>query len=530
MSRYSPDRGGQITCLRSWRRQYILAAGIAFCVGGGLAIPHAASGQAPAKAKQDSPGSLYDNSAVPTISLTFPTADWEAKMEELHKKDEDLLGAAAVGGVTYRDVGAGFRGSSSFFMVKPGWKRSIKLKFDRTHDDQALGGYRTLNLLNATGDPTFLRAWLYSRIARAYIPAPKVSFVRLQINGENWGIYPNQQQFNREFLVDFFGQSGGARWKVPGSPVAKSGLEYWGNDLERYKKAYEIDTKDDPESWQKLIELSRVLNETPTDKLEAALKPILNIDGVLRFLALDVALVNTDGYWTRSSDYNIYLDPAGRFHILPHDMNEAFSPARPGAGPGFMTRGGFPGGPRPPGAPGAPGGPRPPGAPPVPGAATTPGAPAVPGAPAAQGAPAMPPEFAALATMEPAAREAAIARMRAAGEGSPRLDPLVAINDNSKPLRSRLLAVPALRKRYLEYVLDIATKQLDWKTLSPTLRRAHDMIAADVRADMHKLYNNEEFASNFDGEKESLKSFIEQRQAYLLEVVPGLIKASGATK
>ncbi len=34
--------------------------------------------------------------------------------------------------------------------------------------------------------------------------------------------------------------------------------------------------------------------------------------------------VNSDGYWVRASDYNLYLDPAGRFHVLPHDVNEAF--------------------------------------------------------------------------------------------------------------------------------------------------------------------------------------------------------------
>jgi hypothetical protein len=45
----------------------------------------------------------------------------------------------------------------------------------------------------------------------------------------------------------------------------------------------------------------RVLNETPPERLEAALAPLLDIDGALKFLALDDALVNSDGYWTRAS-------------------------------------------------------------------------------------------------------------------------------------------------------------------------------------------------------------------------------------
>ncbi len=71
-----------------------------------------------------------------------------------------------------------------------------------------------------------------------------------------------------------------------------------------------------------------MLNQTPPDKLEAALAPMLDIDGALKFLALETVLVNNDGYWVRASDYSIYLDPAGKFHIIPHDANETFAPAR----------------------------------------------------------------------------------------------------------------------------------------------------------------------------------------------------------
>ena len=43
-----------------------------------------------------------------------------------------------------------------------------------------------------------------------------------------------------------------------------------------------------------LIALCRTRNETPAGKLEAALAPMLDIDGaLLKFLAIEVALVNT---------------------------------------------------------------------------------------------------------------------------------------------------------------------------------------------------------------------------------------------
>jgi len=91
-----------------------------------------------------------------------------------------------------------------------------------------------------------------------------------------------------------------------------------------YKKLFEIKSKDEPKAWTSLIRFCRVLNETPADKLEAALAPMLDIDGTLKFLALENVFINTDAYWSRASDYTLYQDPKGRFHIIPHDVNESF--------------------------------------------------------------------------------------------------------------------------------------------------------------------------------------------------------------
>src|SRR5688500_6868987 len=208
----------------------------------------------------------------------------------------------------------------------------MDVELDFVHEDQNLLGHRTLNLLNSHRDPTYVRTVLYYHVAGQYIPAPKANFVRVVINGESWGPYVSAQQFNKEFVKEHFGTTKGARWKVPGSPGGRGGLEYLGEDIAKYKGTYEIKTKDNEKSWKDLINLTKVLNETSADKLEAALAPILDVDGVLKFLAIENALINSDGYWIRRSDYNIYQDEGGKFHIIPHDANETFSaPQGPGA-------------------------------------------------------------------------------------------------------------------------------------------------------------------------------------------------------
>ncbi|MBI2946282.1 MAG: CotH kinase family protein, partial [Verrucomicrobia bacterium] len=294
--------------------------------GGEMEPPQPGPKLSPVDVKSFPDAPLYDAQTLRTFFLEFEEADWEKELVEFHNTDVEVPAKLTVDGKTYQDVGVHFRGMSSFG-VGEGRKRSLNLSLDLVHEQQQLGGYRTLNLLNSHEDPTFLRTVLYHHIAREYIPAPRANLVRVVINGESWGIYVNAQQFNKDFIKDWFGTTKGARWKVPGSPGGRGSLAYLGDDLSEYKRVYEIKSKDDPKAWADLLKLCKVLNRTPADKLEAALDPLLDIDGALKFLALENALINNDGYWIRTSDYSIYRDEKKRFHIIPHDANETFARA-----------------------------------------------------------------------------------------------------------------------------------------------------------------------------------------------------------
>jgi hypothetical protein len=447
----------------------------------------------PADAKPYPDAPLYDAGILRTFFLEFESPDWEKELADFHDTDVKVPATLTVDGRTYRDVGVHFRGMSSYMMVGEGWKRSMNLSLDFVHEEQNLGGHRTLNLLNAHGDATFLRLVLFSEIARHYIPAPKANFARVAVNGESWGIYVNAEQFNRDFVKAWFGTTKGARWKVPGSPGGRGSLAYLGDDPEKYRGIYELKSKEDPKAWADLIRLTKVLGESAPADLEEALSPLLDIDGALKFLALDNVLINSDGYWIRTSDYCMYQDEGGKFHLVPGDVNETFSlPGGPGFGGGRRGRG--PGGPGPERAPGAAG----PGGPPD---GTAPGGP-----------PGRGPGFG----------------------GGPRingveLDPLHGADDPRKPLISKLLAVPSLRARYLGYVREIAEKHLDWEKLGAAAARHHALIARDVEADTRKLDSIEEFRSGLadaapaaagPGPRRgiSLKRFAEERRAFLLRV------------
>jgi spore coat protein CotH len=249
-----------------------------------------------------------------------------------------------VDGKVYPDVGVHFHGMSSFMVVE-GSKRSLTISTDFIHDKQELGGYRKLDLLNSHDDPSFLRSLLGLQVARDYIPAPKANLMRVVINGESWGIYVNQQHFNKDFLADNFSTTKGARWKVKGSPGGRGGLNYLGDDAEEYKRIYDIKSKDEAKTWAELIRLCKALSEESPEKLEKTLPAMLDVEGALKFFAWDNVLANGDGFWARASDYSLYRDQAGRFHIIPYDANETFSMGGRRGGPGGPGGSGGAGGP-----------------------------------------------------------------------------------------------------------------------------------------------------------------------------------------
>ena len=110
---------------------------------------------------------------------------------------------------------------------------------------------------------------------------------------------------------------------------------------------------------------------------------------------------------------------------------------------------------------------------------------------------------------------------------SEELDPLNGLGDDNKPLIRKLLTVPALRARYLEYVREITENWLTWEKLGPVAQRYHDLIAAGVEKETHKANSYVHFVQEFDQETTTggrdgdaatnLKSFVTERHHFLLE-------------
>jgi spore coat protein CotH len=426
---------------------------------------------------------LFDPDVVRTIFLQFPQAEWFEELGDFYRTDVMVPATAIVDGVTYRDVGAGFRGNTSY-MGAPGKKKSFDLKFDFVHEKQHLLGVRNLDLLNSHVDPSFLREMLAGWVGNQFLAAPRVALVRLVVNGEDFGVYAAVQQFDKDFVQDHFGTKDGDRFKVPPDFSGRGGLRWLGDERSAYERSYQLKSKPNDAAWQGLVDLCAVLERTPNDRLEAILPQHLDVDAMLWFLAVDNALADDDGYHARASDYLLYRDPKGRFHAIPRDNNEVLLAAR---------------GPRGPGGPAGPGGqPGPGGAPrgDGPGAARSDGPP--PGAGGPGGG-------------------------RRGGPGGAATTPLQMAAREDRPLLKRLLEVPAWRQRYLANLRTLATTVLSDEVLAPRLQAWRQQIEDLVRHDAHALYGHEAFVGSFAVDEQgrpaprSLLHVIGQRRKAILD-------------
>lgn len=404
---------------------------------------------------------FYDAGTLRTLYLRFPDEDWYAQLNAFYRTDVEVPAELVVDGKLYSKVGVRFRGTSSYFTVRSA-KKSFNIAIDYGDDSQRLYGYKTLNLLNGHVDASFLREVLYNRIARNYIPAMKTNLVKLVINGESWGVYINLQQFNKDFLDEWFGTRDGIRWKVgPGGGA----LTAAGNTPEAYQRNYQLKTANVEDPWTDLIHLCEMLDpKTPNEKLVKELPEILNVDRALWQLAVSNVFMDDDSYIHKGGDFSIYQDVNRRFHLISHDNNETFrfaSERRRGGGGAGGPPGNFTGG-RPGGGP----------------------------------------------------------RGWSWGElTSGMVSPTTHIDNNMRPAISRLLNIPEWKARYIAHVNTVVDEWLDWDVLQPVITEYHNLIEQEVKEDEKKLYSYEDFGMSVDGElggrTPSFKQFVTKRREFL---------------
>ncbi|MFT7209665.1 MAG: spore coat protein CotH [Flavobacteriales bacterium] len=288
---------------------------------------------------------LYDPYDIKVLELTFEQSNYWQQLEANYDSQTPIEATLTYNGESLSQVGARFKGQTSYFMNNTD-KKSFNLKLDEWIDDQDLLGYEALNLQNGFLDPSFMREFLYQRLIRKHIPTAQSAFTQLIINGESWGLYPNVEQLNSEFIDEWFLSSSGTRWRADepastgggggggggGGPQWGDGtaaLNYLGSDASDYEDYYTLKTTSVDNPWDALIQTCDILENTPLDQLTTELPNVLDVDRTLWFLASEILFSDDDGYCYKGKmDYFLYWEPeTGRMVPLEYDGNTVMEDA-----------------------------------------------------------------------------------------------------------------------------------------------------------------------------------------------------------
>jgi hypothetical protein len=245
-----------------------------------------------------------------------------------------------VDGVVYDSVGVRFKGQTSYSQTMNSQKKSFNITVDYTDPGLDLEGYETLNLNNCFQDESFLREVFYLHQIRKYIPAAEAAYVKLYINGANWGVYPNVQQLNKDFLEEWWMSNDGTFWRAdrpPGSPGGPGGgwgdgtaaLNYLGPDSSDYQPYYTLKSFTKSNPWDDLVTVTDILENTTLANLPSVLPTYMDVDRTLWFLAAEILFSDDDSYvYKGKMDYYLHYEmETGRMVPQEFDGNSVMDPS-----------------------------------------------------------------------------------------------------------------------------------------------------------------------------------------------------------
>lgn len=453
---------------------------------------------------------VFDQSKVTTVDITVDEADFKKMLES--PLDEEMYSAdVVINGEKVENVGFRTKGNltlRSVAQMEDSDRYSWKIDFDKYVDEQNLHGLKKLNLNNNYSDPSQMREYLaYSLMKKMGVPTPNFSYMYVTINGKEWGLYLGVEAIEETFLQQNFENARGDLYKPDGTG---SDLKWISDDISDYS-GMNLKTNKDTKDQSELIEMLDAINHG------GDIEKYLDVDEMLRYFAVNTAVVNLDHY-QGNLKHNYYLyEENGLFSILPWDYNMSFG----GFGVGGIGGGGG-------GRPGEAG---------QQNNADKQAANAANANQAAGGA-----EQAAKAnTDQTNGQRGQNPRGGIGGMGDMAANFLSEANINfsittpvsgttleDRPLLNTLLSVDEYRAKYNEYLKEIATNYFTEEYMGTTTADIATLITPYVEKDPTKFYTTEQFKESVSGEK-SLVQFVVKRAASIFAQLSGDLVVEAST-
>ncbi|NQV53670.1 MAG: CotH kinase family protein [Flavobacteriales bacterium] len=266
-------------------------------------------------------GMVYPQDVIPRVYVTMDSADlaWllaEANLESDEYKVASLRFEGIPGDTFLSDsVGIRLRGNTSRYAEK----KSFKIHLEK-FDGPKLHGIEKLNLKGSHNDPSILRERLSYQVMRAMNgAAARSNNVELYINEEYRGLYVNIEQIDNDFMKLRFGNKTGNLFKCLYGASLRSSDDVWNDGI------FELKTNETANDRSDLIELIDKLNTPSDEAFKDEIETILDVDHLLKYLAVEVLTGHWDGYSFNKNNYYLYHnDSTDLFEVIMYDPDNTF--------------------------------------------------------------------------------------------------------------------------------------------------------------------------------------------------------------
>ena len=194
-------------------------------------------------------------------------------------------------------------------------KAAFKVKMNFSVKGQKLDGVKKFTFNNMVQDQSMLHEAVVYRIFRAMgVPAPRIGYVRVYLNGVDYGLHLNVETYDDQMLE---------RWYSSTQHLYEGA--YWQDIVDGQYQNMEID-EGDLNNREDLAALALVNNTKDGQEWFDAVQQYLDLNSFVKEIAVERYIGHWDGYgWTIKNNYFAHSTQNGLFTILPWGTDQTLN-------------------------------------------------------------------------------------------------------------------------------------------------------------------------------------------------------------
>jgi len=263
---------------------------------------------------------IFNQAVLHEFRIVMDASDWKSLRQEF-RSNTYYAANISVDGEVLQQVGIRSRGKGSRNADKPG----LLVDTNKYVSNQEFHGVKKLVLDNVVQDNTFLHEPLAYPVFEAMgIASPQISYTRVTVNDEFWGVYWLIENIDKNFLAARFGEKAGNLYKY--EYVEDYRFTDKGSDPKVYTPLFKAESPDSPDMTA-LVQFIQTANSAPEAGFVAAIAPYLDVDRFLTYIAVENAIAGQDGFLGLQGMNNFYtyqLQGTTKFVFIPWDQDTTF--------------------------------------------------------------------------------------------------------------------------------------------------------------------------------------------------------------